>query len=93
MSAGQPCHEANSSLISMSRWSGVIACAAVAAITAVPAHAGLVNNIIFGKCSSAMRKEYEKAGKQLLLSHLNATCNYVVKEMKNKKSVEQAKNT
>ena len=77
----------------MTRLPGVIAFAAIAAITVVPAHAGMVDKINFGKCSSAMRKEYEKAGKQLLLSHLNATCNCVVKEMKNKKSVEQAKNT
>ena len=75
----------------MSRLPGVIAFAAIAAITVVPAHAGMVDKIIFGKCTSAMRKEYEIAGKQLLLSHLNATCNCVVKEMKNKQSVEQAK--
>ena len=75
----------------MPRLPVVIAFAAMAAITVVPAHAGMVDKIIFGKCSSAMRKEYEKAGKQLLLTHLNATCNCVVKEMKNKKSVEQAK--
>ena len=75
----------------MPRLPGVIAFAAMTAITVVPAHAGMVDKIIFGKCSSAMRKEYEKAGKQLLLTHLNATCNCVVKEMKNKKSVEQAK--
>ena len=74
----------------MSRLPGVIAFAAIAAITVVPAHAGMVDKIIFGKCSSAMRKEYEKAGKQLLLSHLNATCNCVVKEMKNKQSVERS---
>ena len=75
----------------MSRLPGVIAFAAIASITVIPARAGMVDNIIFGKCSSAMRKEYEKAGKQLLLSHLNATCNCVVKEMKNNKGVEQAK--
>ena len=75
----------------MPRLPRVIAFASIAAIAVVPANAGVVDNIIFGKCSSAMRKEYEKAGKQLLLSHLNATCNCVVKEMKNKKSVEQAK--
>ena len=75
----------------MSRLPGVIAFAAMVAITVVPAHAGMVDKIIFGKCSSAMRKEYEKAGQQLLLSHLNATCNCVVKEMKNNKGVEQAK--
>ncbi len=75
----------------MPRLPGVIAFAAIASITVAPAHAGMVGKIIFGKCSSAMRKEYEKAGKQLLLSHLNATCNCVVKEMKNKQSIEQAK--
>ena len=75
----------------MSRLPGVIAFAAIAAITVVPARAGMVDKIIFSKCSSAMRKEYEKADKQLLLSHLNATCNCVVKEMKNNKGVEQAK--
>ena len=75
----------------MPRLPVVIAFAAMAAITVEPAHAGMVDKIIFGKCSSAMRKEYEKAGKQLLLSHLNATCNCVVKEMKNKQSVDQAK--
>ena len=70
---------------------GVIAFGAIASITVFPARAGMVDNIIFSKCSSAMRKEYEKAGKQLLLSHLNATCNCVVKEMKNNRGVEQAK--
>ncbi|MDG1059555.1 MAG: hypothetical protein P8O84_02490 [Synechococcus sp. cluster3_bin.96] len=69
----------------------MIAFAAIASITVFPARAGMVDNIIFSKCSSAMRKEYEKADKQLLLSHLNATCNCVVKEMKNNKGVEQAK--
>ena len=75
----------------MSRLPGVIAFAAIAAITVVPAHAGMVDKIIFGKCSSAMRKEYEKAGKQLLLSHMKAICNGGRKEMKNKQRVEQAK--
>ena len=75
----------------MPRLPGVIAFAAITAITVFPAHANVVDNIIFSKCSSAMRKEYKKAGKQLLLSHLNATCNCVVKEMKNNKGVKQAK--
>ena len=51
----------------MPRLPGVIAFAAIAAITVVPAHAGMVDNIIFGKCSSAMRKEYEKAGQTTAL--------------------------
>ena len=75
----------------MLRLHGVIRLANVAAITGIPANAGIVDNIIFSKCSSAMRKEYEKAGKQLLLSHLNTTCNCVVKEMKTNKNIDQAK--
>ena len=75
----------------MPRLPGVIAFAALAVISVAPIHAGVVDNIIFSKCSSAMRKEYEKAGEQLLLSHLNATCNCVVKEIKNNKSIDQAK--
>ena len=64
---------------------------AASAVMFVPAHAGIVDDIIFSKCSAAMNKEFKKAGKQLLLSHKNATCNCLVKEMKNHKSVEQAK--
>ncbi|MAD08806.1 MAG: hypothetical protein CMP86_15505 [Gammaproteobacteria bacterium] len=77
----------------MSRLSLVIAFAAVASISAMPAHASKwVDDIIFGKCAEAMNKEYLKAGKQLLLSKKNETCNCVVKEMNNHKSIDEAKN-
>ncbi|MAI25951.1 MAG: hypothetical protein CMN75_07945 [Spirochaeta sp.] len=77
----------------MPRLTFVVAFAAVASISAVPAHASKwVDNIIFGKCAEAMNKEYMKAGKQLLLSKKNETCNCVVKEMDNHKSIEEAKN-
>ena len=77
----------------MSRLTFVIAFTAVASISVVPAHASKwVDNIIFGKCADAMNKEYLKAGKQLLLSKKNETCNCVVKEMDNHKSIDEAKN-
>ena len=77
----------------MSRLTFLIAFTAFASISVVPAHASRwVDNIIFGKCSEAMNKEYTKAGKQLLLSKKNETCNCVVKEMDNHKSIDEAKN-
>ncbi|EHA62979.1 hypothetical protein [Synechococcus sp. WH 8016] len=77
----------------MSRLPVVIAVAAVASVSFSPAHASKwVDEIIFGKCAEAMNKEYMKAGKQLLLSKKNETCNCVVKEMDNHKSIEEAKN-
>ena len=77
----------------MSQLTFVFAFAAVASISIAPANASKwVDNIIFGKCAEAMNKEYTKAGKQLLLSKKNETCNCVVKEMDNHKSIEEAKN-
>ena len=77
----------------MPRLTFVIAFAAVASISVAPANASKwVDNIIFGKCAEAMNKEYMKAGKQLLLSKKNETCNCVVKEMDNHKSIEESKN-
>ena len=57
------------------------------------AHAGLKDNIIFSSCAAAMRKEYQRADKQLLLSQLNDTCNCVVKQINERKNIEQAKTT
>ncbi len=76
----------------MARFTFLIAFAAVASISVAPAQASKrVDNIIFGKCAEAMNKEYMKAGKQLLLSKKNETCNCVVKEMDNHKSIQEAK--
>ena len=77
----------------MSRLTFVISFAAVASISVVPAQASKwVDNIIFGKCAEARNKEYKMAGKQLLLSKKNETCNCVVKEIDNHKSIDEAKN-
>ena len=77
----------------MSRLTFVIAFAAATSISIAPVQASKwVDNIIFGKCAVAMNKEYTKAGKQLLLSKKNETCNCVVKEMDNHKSIDEAKN-
>ncbi len=66
--------------------------AAVASIAAVPIQAGLEDRIIFNRCANAMRAEYTKARKQLLLSDLNTTCRCVVNKINNHESIEQAKN-
>ena len=65
---------------------------AVIALTALrPAQANFKNNIIFSGCAAAMRKEYQQANKQLLLSQLNKTCDCVVDQINNRKNIEQAK--
>lgn len=56
-----------------------------------PVQANLKNNIIFSSCAAAMRKEYQQADKQLLLSQLNKTCDCVVEQINNRKNIEQAK--
>lgn len=76
----------------MIRYKFLIAIATILTISTLPAHASKwVDKIIFNKCSEAMNKEYMKAGKQLLLSKKNETCNCVVEEMDNHRSIEEAK--
>lgn len=75
----------------MARILGLKFVAIAAVATTVPAEAGLKDNIIFSSCASAMRKEYQQADKQLLLSQLNATCSCVVKQINSQKTIEQAK--
>ena len=72
------------------RW-GVIVFAVIALTAPRPAQANLKNNIIFSGCAAAMRKEYQQANKQLLLSQLNKTCDCVVEQINNRKNIEQAK--
>ena len=72
------------------RW-GVIMAAVVALAAPGPAQANFKNNIIFSSCAAAMRKEYQQANKQLLLSQLNKTCDCVVQQINNRKNIEQAK--
>ena len=68
-----------------------IAVSSLALATTNPAVAGLKNDIIFSSCAAAMRMEYQKADKQLLLSQLNTTCNCVVKKINERKNIEEAK--
>ena len=78
--------------LKMSKLIVVLTLACVAMESATPAQASKwVDDIIFKKCASAMRQEFQKAGQQLLLSRMNETCNCVVKEMNNHQSIEQAK--
>ncbi|NOL46687.1 MAG: hypothetical protein HF560_03790 [Synechococcus sp. MIT S9220] len=72
------------------RW-GVIVFAVIALTAPRPAQANFKNNIIFSGCAAAMRKEYQQANKQLLLSQLNKTCDYVVKQINNRKILNKPK--
>jgi len=72
------------------RW-GVVVFAVIALTAPRPTQANFKNNIIFSGCAAAMRKEYEQANKQLLLSQLNKTCDCVVKQINNRKNIDQAK--
>ncbi|WP_136975603.1 hypothetical protein [Synechococcus sp. GEYO] len=72
------------------RW-GVIVFVVIALTAPRPAQANLKNNIIFSGCAAAMRKQYQQASKQLLLSQLNKTCDCVVEQINNRKNIEQAK--
>ena len=70
---------------------GMIVFAVIALTAPRPAQANFKNNIIFSGCAAAMRKEYQQANKQLLLSQLNKTCDCVVEQINNRKNIEQAK--
>ncbi|KZR85242.1 hypothetical protein MITS9509_02328 [Synechococcus sp. MIT S9509] len=75
----------------MARVLSTITVALVAFSATEPAQADFKDNIIFSSCAAAMRKEYQQAEKQLLLSQLNETCSCVVKQINNRKNIEQAK--
>ena len=75
----------------MARVLSVISVAWFAVAATAPAQADFKDNIIFSSCAAAMRKEYQQADKQLLLSQLNETCNCVVEQINNRKNIEQAK--
>ena len=75
----------------MLRLPGVIAVAAVAAIAAAPAHASMIDQIIFNNCSEAMREDFQKAGKTPPDGMVVDTCNCVVERVGKRQSIEQAK--
>ena len=77
----------------MARLFGLITVALVAIAAAEPAQANFKDNIIFSSCAAAMRKEYQRADKQLLLSQLNKTCQCVVDQINNRKNIQQAKDS
>tara|TARA_B100000073_G_scaffold314010_1_gene288852 strand:+ start:225 stop:509 length:285 start_codon:yes stop_codon:yes gene_type:complete len=72
------------------RWE-VITIAVITLAAHGPVQANFKNNIIFSSCAAAMRKEYQQADKQLLLSQLNKTCDCVVEQINKLKNIEQAK--
>tara|TARA_B100000073_G_scaffold330454_1_gene318952 strand:+ start:212 stop:496 length:285 start_codon:yes stop_codon:yes gene_type:complete len=75
-----------------SKWLGLMA-AVIALSASSHANANFKNNIIFSSCAAAMRKEYQQANKQLLLSELNKTCNCIVEQINNQNSIERAKSS
>ena len=56
-----------------------------------PANASMIDQIIFNKCSSAMREDFQKAGKTPPEGMVPDTCTCVVDQMKKRQSIEQAK--
>ena len=78
---------------SMLRLPLLFACAS-AALVAAPAHANMMQQIIVGKCSSAMQADFQKAGKTPPAGMVNETCTCVANGMLKKgQSLDQAKTT
>ena len=78
---------------SMLRLPLLFACAS-AALVAAPAHANMMQQIIVGKCSSAMQADFQKAGKTPPAGMVNETCTCVANGMLRRgQSLDQAKTT
>ena len=78
---------------SMLRLPLLFACAS-AALVAAPAHANMMQQIIVGKCSSAMQADFQKSGKTPPAGMVNDTCTCVANGMlKQGQSLDQAKTT
>ena len=56
-----------------------------------PAQAGMIEQIIFSKCSSAMQADFEKAGKTPPEGMIDFTCTCVVQKINQQQSINQAK--
>jgi hypothetical protein len=63
----------------------------IGTVGASSANANMIDQIIFNKCSSAMREDFQKAGKTPPEGMVPDTCNCVVAQMKKRQSIEQAK--
>jgi hypothetical protein len=63
-----------------------------AAFFAAPAHANMVQQVIIGRCSSAMQDEFRKAGKTPPAGMVNETCGCIADGMlRRRQSLDQAK--
>ncbi|MFM7651810.1 MAG: hypothetical protein ACKO5M_02625 [Vulcanococcus sp.] len=58
-----------------------------------PAAANMMDQIILGKCSQAMKDDFTKAGKTPPAGMVDSTCSCVVAQMKKRQSIDQAKTT
>lgn len=68
------------------------AAACLTVLAAAPSHANMVRQIIAGKCSEAMRADFEKASKNPPAGMVDFTCGCVADGMlKRRQSLEQAK--
>jgi hypothetical protein len=64
------------------------------ALVAAPAQANMMQQIIVGKCSSAMQADFQKSGKTPPAGMVNDTCSCVADGMLKKgQSLDQAKTT
>lgn len=75
----------------MLRFAGALGFVAATCLAAGAAKANMIDQIIFNKCSSAMREDFQKAGKTPPDGMVADTCNCVVAQMKKRQSIEQAK--
>jgi hypothetical protein len=65
---------------------------ASAVLVAAPAQANMVQQIIIGRCSSAMQDEFRKAGKTPPAGMVNETCGCIADGMlRRRQSLDQAK--
>lgn len=53
----------------------------------------MIDQIILGKCASAMQADFQKAGKTPPAGMVDSTCSCVVDQMKHRQSIDQAKTT
>jgi hypothetical protein len=65
---------------------------ASAVLVAAPAQANMVQQIVIGRCSSAMQDEFRKAGKTPPAGMVNETCGCIADGMlRRRQSLDQAK--
>jgi len=70
-----------------------VALVPLALLPAPSARAGMIEQIIFSHCSSAMRADFEQAGKTPPEGMIDFTCSCVVQKIHQQQSINQAKTT